>query len=130
MQSTNAAAERGERPHATAVRPPVGTRRTGHMPRRSIVAGLMMLSLVATACSSGQGTPGTSAGAGASAGTGASAATGSSEPGGSPAASGGGAALTGTLQVGAKYGCKPIPCTPSGEGAADEIAVTRYDVFA
>jgi multiple sugar transport system substrate-binding protein len=55
---------------------------------------------------------------------------------GSPAASGSGGgsasapALSGTLQVGAVYGCKPAPCEPSGEGVADEIAYVRYNTFA
>ena len=37
--------------------------------------------------------------------------------------------ISGTLKVDAKYGCKPIPCTP-GEGGADEIGTTRVDIFA
>ena len=106
------------------------------MPGRSRPLVLIMaVSLLAAACGSSSGTPGASAGgggasAGASAPAGGSAVPGGSAAAGSPAASGGGQALTGTLQVGAKYGCKPVPCEPTGEGAADEIAVTRYNVFA
>src|SRR5829696_5601052 len=65
---------------------------------------------------------------------GASAVPPAGSPGESAAASGGapsaGAAdISGTLRVDAKYGCKPIPCTP-GEGGADEIGTTRVDIFA
>jgi multiple sugar transport system substrate-binding protein len=67
----------------------------------------------------------------------AASAGGASAPAGSPAASeaaSGGAPsaaadISGTLQIDAKYGCKPIPCTP-GEGGADEIGTTRVDIFA
>src|SRR5689334_19722758 len=97
-------------------------------PRSAPLALLVIASLVLTACGSSQGTSAPSTGGG-----GASAPAASS--GGSPAesAAGGSAAssgkpISGTLQVGAKYGCKPIPCKPAGEGAADEIATTRYDV--
>jgi maltose-binding protein MalE len=81
----------------------------------------MVVAMLATACSSGQQSPGTS--------------TAPTSGGSAPAASGpaGGsqpaADISGTLMVGAKYGCKPPPCTPQGEGVADEIATTRYDVF-
>jgi multiple sugar transport system substrate-binding protein len=102
------------------------------MSRRSApLALLIVATLVATACSSSQGTSAPSTGGGASAPAASS--------GGSPAESGAGGGesqaasgkpISGTLQVGAKYGCKPIPCKPEGEGAADEIATTRYDVFA
>ena len=57
-------------------------------------------------------------------------------PAGSPDASGqpspSGAAISGTLQIGARYGCEPAPCEPDPEqeGVSDEIAYTRYNVFA
>ena len=93
------------------------------MSRRSLpLVFLMVIALVAGACSSGQQSPAASSGGGASA----SAPTSS---GGSAPASQAAADISGTLQVGAKYGCKPPPCTPEGEGAADEIATTRYDAF-
>ena len=95
--------------------------------KRTTAALGFALVLVVGACS------GDNTGASPAASGGESAApSASAEPGasGSPAASAGGAALSGTLLVGAKYGCKPIPCVPTAEGSADEIAVTRYDVFA
>ena len=77
--------------------------------KRTTAALGVALVLAVGACSSGDNT-------GASPANGASAAP----PGASQAASGGapaGAAdISGTLRVDAKYGCKPIPCTP-GEGA-------------
>jgi len=78
----------------------------------------------------GAGSASPAGSASASASASGSADTGSSSPSAGGSASPGAANLSGTLLVGAKYGCKPIPCTPSGEGAADEIATTRYDVFA
>jgi multiple sugar transport system substrate-binding protein len=96
------------------------------MPRRSLPLVLVVaLSLLATACGNSQGTAAPTGG-----GASTPPASGASAPAASGAASPVARALTGTFQVGAKYGCKPIPCVPSGEGAADEIAVTRYDVFA
>jgi multiple sugar transport system substrate-binding protein len=82
---------------------------------------LVLIALVAAACGGGGGTasPGGTTGPGGQ----------SQEPGGSPASQAP-AELSGTLQVGARYGCEPAPCEPSGEGAADEIAYTRYNVFA
>jgi multiple sugar transport system substrate-binding protein len=38
--------------------------------------------------------------------------------------------ITGALQVLGNYGCTPIPCRPPEGTGADEIARTRYDVFA
>ena len=102
------------------------------MSRRSApFAFLVVAALLLTACSSNQGSSAPSAGGGAASAPAAS-------TGGSPAESGGaggsatagGKPISGALQVGAKYGCKPIPCQPTGDAAADEIAVTRYDVFA
>jgi len=91
--------------------------------RTSAALGFALV-LAVGACSSGDNTgaspvpaePGTSAAPGAS---------------GAPSggASAGAADISGTLTVGAKYGCKPIPCTP-GEGGADEIGTTRVDIFA
>jgi len=93
------------------------------------IPAVVILSLLIAAC-----TNGSSQAPGASTGTAPSvpAASGGES---APAASAEGSAtagkpISGTLQVGAKYGCKPIPCKPEGDGAADEIAVTRYDVFA
>jgi multiple sugar transport system substrate-binding protein len=102
------------------------------MSRRSApFAFLVIATLLLSACRSSQGSSAPSTGGGAASAPAAS-------TGGSPAESGGaggsatasGKPISGALQVGAKYGCKPIPCKPQGEGAADEIAVTRYDVFA
>src|SRR5215213_8581326 len=100
------------------------------MPRRSLpISAIVVLSLLVTACSSGAtqapgGSTGTDGGASAPADSG-------SAPAGSAESSAtAGKPISGTLLVGAKYGCKPIPCTPKGEGVADEIAVTRYDTFA
>jgi multiple sugar transport system substrate-binding protein len=93
------------------------------MSRRSLPLVLLVLvALVAVGCGTGQGTasPGAPGSPGAE----------SPRTGGSPAASAPAPALSGTLQVGAKYGCEPAPCEPSGEGAADEIAYTRYNEFA
>jgi multiple sugar transport system substrate-binding protein len=91
------------------------------MTRRSLPMVLLMaMSLIAAACTSGQQSPS------------APGATGAASPeatASGPAESPGAPAVSGTLLVGAKYGCAPPPCTPEGEGAADEIAVTRYDVF-
>src|SRR5829696_1461861 len=98
------------------------------MPRRSMLVSLIVtLSLVLGACTSGSTqAPGGSAGTGASGPP-----AGSSGPGTSGEGSGtAGKPISGTLQIGAKYGCKPVPCKATGEGAADEIAVTRYDAFA
>jgi multiple sugar transport system substrate-binding protein len=93
------------------------------MSRRPLAPVLLVLiSLVAAACGpsgNASGGPGGSTGPVGSGGTGES-----------PAGSAAGAQISGTLNVGAKYGCKPAPCTPSGEGVADEIAYTRYNVFA
>jgi multiple sugar transport system substrate-binding protein len=92
------------------------------------LALLIVTTLIATACSGSQGSSAPSSAGGGSTTPVQSAAGGSAE-----ASSSGGTAgkpISGTLQVGAKYGCKPIPCKPTGEGAADEIATTRYDVFA
>ncbi|HET7473589.1 MAG TPA: extracellular solute-binding protein [Candidatus Limnocylindrales bacterium] len=99
------------------------------MSRRPAPLALLIVStLIATACGSGQGSSAPSTAGGGASTPGGSAATGSAEASSSAAASG--KPVSGTLQVGAKYGCKPIPCKPEGEGAADEIATTRYDVFA
>ena len=96
--------------------------------KRTTVALSAALVLVVGACSGDN----TGASPAASAG-GASAPAGSPGASESAAASGGApsaaADISGTLQVDAKYGCKPIPCTP-GEGGADEIGTTRVDIFA
>src|SRR5215210_2756427 len=93
------------------------------MSRRSLpVVLFVVVALLAAACSSGQQSPGAST-APTTAGSGAA-------PSGSAGGSQPAADISGELMVGAKYGCKPIPCKPEGEGAADEIATTRYDVFA
>src|SRR5215213_5803820 len=93
------------------------------MSRTSLpVVLLVVVALIAAACSSGQQSPGAST-APTTAGSG-------SAPSGSAGGSQPAADISGELMVGAKYGCKPIPCKPEGEGAADEIATTRYDVFA
>lgn len=47
-----------------------------------------------------------------------------------PSASAGSGDISGALVIGAKYGCTPIPCDPGEGQGADEIARTRYDVFA
>jgi multiple sugar transport system substrate-binding protein len=96
------------------------------MSRRSLPPVILtIVSLLAVACGGGtQNSPG----AGATQGPG----------GGSPGAgpTGGASAapmeLSGDLQVGAKLGCSPAPCTPEegAEGVADEIGYTRINVFA
>src|SRR5215213_914611 len=92
------------------------------MSRTSLpVVLFVVVALLAAACSSGQQSPGAST-APTTAGSG-------SAPSGSAGGSQPAADISGELMVGAKYGCKPPPCTPEGEGAADEIAVTRYDEF-
>ena len=90
------------------------------MSRRSFapVALIVIASLVG-ACSSGGSSQAPASPGGASPGA-------SESAGASPSA----ATLSGTLQVGAVYGCKPAPCEPSGEGVADEIAYVRYNTFA
>src|SRR5215207_4736766 len=96
------------------------------MSRRSMpIAALVIFSLLLGAC----GTGATQA-PGASTGTGASGAPASGPAGSAGGSQTAGKPISGNLQVGAKYGCKPIPCKPTGEGAADEIAITRYDEFA
>ncbi|HEX5828125.1 MAG TPA: extracellular solute-binding protein [Candidatus Limnocylindrales bacterium] len=87
--------------------------------KRATAALIAALALTVAACGSNDSgsSPGSSAAPGSSSDAGASPA---------PVES---AALSGNLLVGAKYGCKPVPCAPTGEGAADEIAITRYDVF-
>jgi multiple sugar transport system substrate-binding protein len=90
------------------------------------LAMALVLSLVVAACSTSEGTP--AASAPAPGGSAPAASPGGSAPAGSPGA--GGANISGDLQVLARYGCEPAPCEPSGEGAADEIAYTRYNVFA
>jgi multiple sugar transport system substrate-binding protein len=91
------------------------------MTRRSLPLVLVVsAALIGSACGQQTQSPGTSASPGGGGPSG--------SPGGSPAAP----ALSGTLQVGARYGCEPAPCTPDpeAEGVADEIAYTRYNVFA
>ena len=94
--------------------------------RSSGLALSAVLALVVAACSTTEGTP--AASAPAPDGSAPAASPGGSAPAGSPGA--GGADISGDLQVLARYGCEPAPCEPSGEGAADEIAYTRYNVFA
>lgn len=87
---------------------------------RSLPTALIVIvALLATACSNqpqSTGGPGASPGTGGTQGTGASAAP---------------VEISGDLEIGAKLGCSPFPCTPEegAEGAADEIAYTRYNVF-
>lgn len=87
---------------------------------RSLPTALLVtVALLATACSNqAQSTGGTGAspGAGGTQGTEQSAAP---------------VEISGDLEIGAKLGCSPFPCTPEegAEGAADEIAYTRYNVF-
>ena len=93
------------------------------MARRSPLVLLTVIAILAAACGTGQQTTAPSASAAAT-------------PGGSPDASGepspSGAAISGSLQIGARYGCTPAPCEPDPEqeGVSDEIAYTRYNVFA
>jgi multiple sugar transport system substrate-binding protein len=93
------------------------------MPSRSLPSVLLVvMAMVATACGP---TANNSPGPGGSAGTGGS----------SPGTGGGSAApvdVSGDLEIGAKLGCSPAPCEPETgkEGAADEIAYTRYNLFA
>src|SRR3954452_9803224 len=114
----------------------------GFMLTKRTTAGLgFAIVLAVSACGSGNNSgasagagqsaaPATSSDAGASSAAGASSSAGASESASAGAGSSvGGAAISGDLSIGAKYGCKPVPCTPTGEGAADEIATTRYDQF-
>ena len=90
--------------------------------RRSTgLAMATILAVVVAACGSGQQTPGP--------GSQPPASDGASAP---PPASVAPAEISGDLQVGARMGCDPLPCTPEegAEGVADEIAYTRYNVFA
>jgi multiple sugar transport system substrate-binding protein len=91
------------------------------MPRSLPAVLLVIVALLAAACGP---TAESSAGPGASTGTG----------GGSPGTGGSAAPvdISGDLEIGAKLGCSPAPCTPEAgkEGAADEIAYTRYNLFA
>ena len=98
--------------------------------KRTTAALSVALVLAVGACSGDNtgASPAASAGASAPAGSaGASESAGASASGGAPSAAA--ADISGTLKVDAKYGCKPIPCTP-GEGGADEIGTTRVDIFA
>jgi len=87
---------------------------------------LVIAALVATACSSSNSSPGTGGssgpGGGATSGPGATSGGQSAAP----------VAISGDLEIGAKMGCSPAPCTPGegAEGAADEIGYTRVNVFA
>ncbi len=95
------------------------------MVQRSLPFSLLtVVAVLAVACGGGNQTAAPSAGG---ATPGASAPTGSA-PAGSPAA----VDISGTLQVGGRYGCEPAPCVPAEgtEGAADEIAYTRVNRFA
>ena len=90
------------------------------MSRRSFAPlALIVIASSVGACSSGGSSQAPASPGGESPGA-------SESAGASPSA----AALSGTLQVGAVYGCKPAPCEPSGEGVADEIAYVRYNTFA
>jgi multiple sugar transport system substrate-binding protein len=94
--------------------------------RSSSIAAALVLSLVVAACGGDSGATQSPAAPGGSAPAASPGAP--SSPGASQGA--GSADISGELQVGARYGCEPAPCEPSGEGAADEIAYTRYNVFA
>jgi multiple sugar transport system substrate-binding protein len=100
------------------------------MSRNALPALLAIVALLATACSNTNESPGASAPAGSAP----AATSDASAPAGSPGASGstGSADISGTLQVGARYGCEPAPCVPAegAEGAADEIGYTRVNMFA
>ena len=97
------------------------------MSRRSLLPALIAtMAIVAAACGpQATGSPG----AGQTTGPGASPGT---SPGGATAAP---VEVTGDLEIGARLGCTPEPgvgCEPAegAEGAADEIAYTRYNLFA
>lgn len=97
------------------------------MSRRSqLPVAFVVAAIIATACGPSQ--------SGASGGAGASGSAGTGTSSGAGASTGTGAvtppSISGDLQIGAKMGCKPAPCKPSGEGVADEIAYTRYNAFA
>src|SRR5215213_5441041 len=94
--------------------------------KRATVALGAALVLVVGACSGDNTGASPAASSGASAAPPASAGASGAASGGAPSAA---ADISGTLIVDAKYGCKPIPCTP-GEGGADEIGTTRVDIFA
>jgi multiple sugar transport system substrate-binding protein len=86
------------------------------MTRRSVPMVLIsVVALIGSACGGQQSPASSSPGRG-------------SAPAGSPSA----AAISGSLEIGARYGCQPAPCTPDpeGEDVADEIAYTRYNAFA
>ncbi|HYH92263.1 MAG TPA: extracellular solute-binding protein [Candidatus Saccharimonadales bacterium] len=108
------------------------------MSRRSLsIALLMCVALIATACGSGSQSPSAPGAASEPAPAGSAEASSAASPAGSAEASpaGSGAAvpaISGTLQVGGRYGCEPAPCVPAEgtEGAADEIAYTRVNLFA
>src|SRR5688572_1237353 len=79
--------------------------RVGHveetlMTRRSVPMVLIsVVALIGSACG-GQQSPASSSPGGGSA------------PAGSPSA----ASISGSLEIGARYGCQPAPCTPDPEG--------------
>jgi multiple sugar transport system substrate-binding protein len=98
------------------------------MSNRSLPLALfLVLALVATACTGSQQSPSASGAGPSGSGAAASGPTGSADGGSAPPME-----LSGDLQVGARLGCEPLPCTPEegAEGVADEIAYTRYNVFA
>src|SRR5215218_8514152 len=100
------------------------------MTRRSWpISAIVVFSLLMTACSSGA-TQAPGGSTGPAGGASAPADSGSGPAGSAESSATAGKPISGPLQVGAKYGCKPVPCKATGEGAADEIAVTRYDAFA
>ncbi len=95
------------------------------MVQRSLpITLLTVVALLAVACGGGNQTAAPSAG-GATPGASAPAAS-------APTGSAGAPAVSGDLQIGARLGCEPAPCEPEegAEGAADEIAYTRYNFFA
>ena len=100
------------------------------MSRHSMTGALIMVvALLATACGTTNQSPGASAPP-ASDGAGASASASADTSG--PPASAEAPAISGNLQIGGRYGCEPAPCVPAEgtEGAADEIAYTRINLFA
>jgi multiple sugar transport system substrate-binding protein len=97
-------------------------------PRSLPIALLATVAIIVSACGGNNGSPGT----GGSGGTGATPGGTSGAGASSGTASAAPIAISGDLKIGGKLGCKPAPCKPAegAEGAADEIAYTRYNLFA